>query len=72
MIPLRPDVIHQMWNAIKPYYFNTTCGAFTGMDVRDHDLKGRLFESMKIQIRAEGCDDHPLLVEELESQVYLG
>ena len=66
MIPLRPDVIHEMWNAIKPYSFDTTHGAFAGMDVRDQDLKGRLLESMKIQVRAEGWDDHPLLVEELD------
>ena len=66
MIPLRPDVIHRMWNAIRPYSFTTTHGAFAGTDVRDHDLKGRLLESMKIQIRAEGWDDHPLLVEELD------
>ena len=66
MIPLRPDVIHEMWKAIKSYSFDTTHGAFAGMDVRDQDLKGRLLESMKIQVRAQGWDDHPLLVEELD------
>ena len=65
MIPLPPWVIHVMWKALKPYDFDTTHGAFVGMDVRDNDLKGRVLESMKIQLRGEGWTDHPLLNEEL-------
>ena len=53
-----------MWNAIKLYEFDTTRGGFTGTDVRDVDLKKRLLESMKIQLRGEGWNDHPMLSEE--------
>ena len=66
MIPLSPSVIHEMWKTIKPYEFDTTHGAFSGMDLRDKDLKGRVLESMKIQVRAEGWNDHPLLDEKLD------
>ena len=56
-----------IWKATKPFDFDTTHGAFLGMDIRDKDLKSRLLESMKIQIRNEGYEEHELLVEELQS-----
>ena len=65
MIPLPPSTIHAMWNAIKAYDFDTTHGGFEGMDVRDMELKKRLLDSMKIQIRGGGWGDHPLLSEEV-------
>ena len=65
MIPLPPSTIQEMWKVLKPYDFVATYGAFVGMDVRDRDLKARVLESMKIQIRAAGWNDHPLLKEEL-------
>ena len=34
-----------MWQAIKSFDFDTTQGAFVGMDVRDKDLKKRMLES---------------------------
>ena len=61
MIPLPPSEILKIWRAIKPYEFNTTHGAFVGMDVRDEDLKGRMLESMKIQTRGEGWERHEML-----------
>lgn len=66
MIPLPLSVIQQMWQAIKNYDFGTTHGGFVGMDVRDKNLKGRLLESMKIQARAEGWDDHAFLEEKAD------
>ena len=64
-IPLPPSEITKMWKAIRPFDFDTTHGAFSGMDIRDKDLKNRLLESMKIQIRNEGYEKHELLAEEL-------
>lgn len=61
MIPLPPDEIFKIWEAIKPFNFDTTHGAFHGMDVRDAGLKGRMLESMKIQVRGEGWKEHKLL-----------
>ena len=61
MIPLPPDEILKIWKAIRPFDFDTTHGAFLGMDVRDRDLKRRMLESMQIQVRGEGWKRHELL-----------
>lgn len=61
MIPLPPSEILKIWRAIKSYEFDTTHGAFVGMDVRDEDLKRRLLDSMKIQTRGEGWEQHEIL-----------
>ena len=61
MIPLPPIEILKMWRAIEPYDFDTTHGAFVGMDVRDKFLKKRVLESMKIQTRGEGWEHHEIL-----------
>lgn len=61
MIPLPPSDILKIWRAIEPYDFDTTHGAFVGMDVRDRDLKKRMLESMKIQTRGEGWERHEML-----------
>lgn len=63
MIPLPPDVIYDMWLAIRGLSFYTTHGAFAGMDVRDDDLKKRMLESMKIQVRTGGWKTHAILDE---------
>ena len=65
MIPLAPEDISNIWKAIKPYSFHTTYGVFKGQDVRDKDLKQRVLESMKTQIRSEGWKEHALLEEEI-------
>lgn len=62
-IPLPPSQIFKMWQALKPYDFESTHGAFVGMDVRDKNTKFRVLESMKIQARAEGYADHDILKE---------
>lgn len=63
MIPLPSDEILKIWKAIKPFEFDTTHGAFNGMDVRDKDLKARMLESMKIQVKGEGYAKHEILDE---------
>lgn len=63
MIPLPPSEIQKAWEAVKDYEFDTTFGAFKGMDVRDKNVKSRVLQSMQIQIKAEGHPHHPLLSE---------
>ncbi|KAK5112488.1 hypothetical protein LTR62_004245 [Meristemomyces frigidus] len=63
MIPLPPDELHRMWRAIAPFEFESTHGAFVGQEVRDKKAKFRVLESMKIQTKAMGWIDHPLLEE---------
>ena len=54
MIPLPPDKIRDIWKALEPFDFSSTHGAFLGQDVRDVEVKRRVWESVRIQIRAEG------------------
>ena len=61
MIPLPPSEVLKIWRAIEPYDFDTTLGAFVGMEVRDRGLKSRVLESMKIQTRGEGWEQHEIL-----------
>lgn len=61
MIPLPPDEIYRIWQAIRSFDFDTTHGAFEGMDVRVENLKKRMLESMKIQVRGEGWERHEIL-----------
>ncbi|KAK0285781.1 hypothetical protein LTR35_005121 [Friedmanniomyces endolithicus] len=65
MIPLPPAELYKMWQAIRPYEFHSTHGAFVGQDVRDEKVKDRVLESMKIQTRAMGWEKHALLEERL-------
>ena len=63
MIPLSPAEIQKIWTALKPIHFTSTHGAFLGMDISGPDVKGRVLESMQIQTRREGYEDHALLRE---------
>ncbi|EMC95058.1 hypothetical protein BAUCODRAFT_524622 [Baudoinia panamericana UAMH 10762] len=63
MIPLPPAVLHEMWQRVQPFDFESTHGAFVGQEVRDKHVKKRVLESMKIQTKAMGWDEHPLLQE---------
>ncbi|KAI9812488.1 MAG: hypothetical protein M1827_004719 [Pycnora praestabilis] len=63
MIPLPPSQMLQIWHALQPFGFTTTHGAFLGMDVRDPEVKGRILESMKIQVKSSGHSSHGLLKE---------
>lgn len=63
MIPLPPSELHKMWQALKPLDFESTHGAFVGLDIRDKRIKERVLESMKIQASNEGWEDVAILKE---------
>ena len=54
MIPLSAGEMGRMWRVLKGYEFAATHGAFEGMDVRDDGVKGRVWESMRIQASRMG------------------
>ncbi|KAH7060640.1 beta-lactamase-like protein [Macrophomina phaseolina] len=64
MIPLSPPEIHAMWKAVAPYDWESTHGAFIGMDIRRPDCKRAVLESMKIQVKYEGHEGHAIFSEE--------
>ncbi|OCK83848.1 hypothetical protein K432DRAFT_346306 [Lepidopterella palustris CBS 459.81] len=63
MIPLSPPKIHAIWKALKAFDFEATYGGFCGQDVRGSDVKSRVLESMKIQVRGEGHENHAIFEE---------
>ncbi|KAL8689382.1 MAG: hypothetical protein Q9218_004934 [Villophora microphyllina] len=63
MIPLGPDAILGIWEAVIGFEFHTTYGGFPGMNVRDKDVKQRILGSMKTQVRSEGWKEHEILDE---------
>jgi hypothetical protein len=64
MIPLDPDAIAGIWDAIKGLGFTRTFGGFMGQDVRGSvDLRRRVLESMKIFVRGAGHGGHALVSE---------
>lgn len=65
MIPLPPSELHKMWQVIKQLDFESTHAAFVGTEIRDKKAKARVLESMKIQARNEGYEDHAILRETL-------
>lgn len=66
MIPLDPDRILAIWRAVRGFEFSATHGLFIGWEVRGEGTKGRVLESMKIQVRAQGFESHALLEERVE------
>ena len=68
MIPLPPSELERMWRIVEPFEWEQTYGAFYGMEVRGkgNDVKRRMLESMKIQVRNEGWDQHPMLAWEVK------
>lgn len=69
-IPMHPDAVLRIWNAIKGLEFHTAFGAFKGQDVREAGdeaargtggVKGRLLESAKIYVKAAGWEAHPIM-----------
>ncbi|KAI2463076.1 beta-lactamase-like protein [Annulohypoxylon bovei var. microspora] len=65
MIPLRPSELERMWGILKKYDFSSTHGAFLGVDIAKTvpEMKRRVLESMQIQIRYMGYQDHAFLQE---------
>ena len=58
-IPLSADEIIRMWGILKEYSFTSTHGAFVGQDIVDDDVKGRVLQSMQIQTKYMGYEEHP-------------
>lgn len=69
MIPLSAEEIVRMWDLLKRFEFSSTHGAFVGTEVYDRshgsesDVKKRVLDSMKIQVRRMGWESHALLKE---------
>ncbi|KAI8964585.1 beta-lactamase-like protein [Daldinia sp. FL1419] len=65
MIPLAPDELQRMWSILKKYDFSSTHGAFLKMDIVKTvpEMRRRVLESMKIQIKYMGYGNHALLQE---------
>jgi hypothetical protein len=64
MIPLSPEAILGIWQAIKDWEFWETYGGFPGQDVRgENDLRVRVLESMKIWVGGLGIESEILKVE---------
>lgn len=61
MIPLSVDELARMWGILQAYEFKATHGAFMGMDLEDEGIKGRVLESMQIQAKFMGNEEHPLM-----------
>lgn len=51
----------RMWRALEPLDFKVTFGVVKAHVVRDEQVKKRVLESMKIQVRASGWKEHELL-----------
>ena len=65
----------EMWKSLRGWEWEVTHGAFVGMDVRGYggseeerarEMKERLLESMKIQVRAEGWSEKEAEILRLE------
>jgi len=65
MIPLSPDEIMRIWEALRGFEFEVTHGLFVGWDVRKRDVKQRMLDSMKVQVRRMGYQNHELLDESI-------
>ncbi|PYH46771.1 putative metallo-beta-lactamase domain protein [Aspergillus saccharolyticus JOP 1030-1] len=59
MIPLPPDEVLKIWQAIKHTDFDSTYGAFVGMHTHG-DSKKRVLESAQIFVKAMGYLDHAI------------
>ncbi|KAH8883816.1 metallo-beta-lactamase family protein [Thozetella sp. PMI_491] len=65
MIPLNADEIARMWRILKRYDFRSTHGAFITTDVEDDQIKQRVLDSMRIQVKYMGWESHPFMEESL-------
>jgi hypothetical protein len=65
MIPLPPSEVENMWRVLKRHEYRSSHGAFVGTEVVAIDLKQRILDSMKIQVKNEGYVEHSFLHESL-------
>lgn len=56
MIPLPPSSLAAMWRVLARYSFSAAHGGFPGLDIEGPGVKRRVWESMAIQVGAEGHD----------------
>lgn len=64
MIPLPPYTLASMWRILSQYTFSAVHGGFPGLDIEAEDVKKRVWESMGIQVGAEGWQGGEGFVEE--------
>lgn len=64
MIPLPPPTLAAMWRVLGRYTFSAVHGGFPGLDIEGEDVKKRVWESMGIQIGAEGWQEGSGFAEE--------
>ncbi|TKX23442.1 hypothetical protein C1H76_4510 [Elsinoe australis] len=63
MIPLGPEGVKAIWDAVKGVEFSETHGLMMGMDVRHRDCKRWVLEGAKRQVRMMGWEGHEILGE---------
>jgi hypothetical protein len=65
MIPLAPDELQRMWSILKKYHFRSSHGPFLSTDIMKDELemKQRVLDSMQIQIKHMGHNNHAFLKE---------
>lgn len=53
---MSPDKVKHIVDALEPWAFSSTHGAFDGMEVMGTNVKGRIRESARIAVAAMGWD----------------
>ncbi|KAI0004047.1 beta-lactamase-like protein [Xylariaceae sp. FL0662B] len=68
MIPLAPAELERMWGILNKYEFKSSHGAFMNTDIVKTvpEMRQRVLESMQIQIRYMGYENHALLGETVD------
>lgn len=61
MIPLNPEALLGIWEAVKPFEFTTTFGGFPSQDVRREDAKKLVLESAQNWVTKAGWSDAKIL-----------
>lgn len=56
MIPITPKAIRGICDALQPFEFESTHGAFKGQDVSGTNVKRRIMDSARIAVTAMGWD----------------
>jgi len=61
MIPLDPEALMGIWEAVKGFEFETTFGGFPGQDVRRKDARKLMLESAQNWVKKAGWSDAKIL-----------
>ncbi|KAK3186947.1 hypothetical protein K4F52_004391 [Lecanicillium sp. MT-2017a] len=65
LIPLGVDEMLRMWKILKKHDFTATHGAFVHEDIEDEHVKRRVLESMQIQAKFMGNNEHAIVNESI-------